>query len=167
MRRFTGFELGEDAILDETTILNFRRLLEAHSLAERPFEAVRTLVDSTLIASPPSTKNETRARDPQITQMKKNSAWHFGMKRHVGVDRDSGLIHSVQTTTAKESRLHANERSVCAMCGVSAPWYRPEHYRRTGGPSCTDDRACGNDACVRAANWRARITRRCDRRASP
>ena len=150
MRRFAGFELGEEAIPDETTILNFRRLLEAHQLSERIFTEVRdllearglllrsgTLVDATLIAAPPSTKNETRGRDPDMTQTKKGNTWYFGMKLHVGADRDSGLIHSIQTTTAKEADctqieplLHGQERSVWADRGYDYPKVRETIIRR-------------------------------------
>ena len=78
MRRFAGLELGDDAIPDETTILNFRHLLERHELTRAIFEAVNaylrekgillregTLVDATLIDAPSSTKNKQRARDPE------------------------------------------------------------------------------------------------------
>lgn len=169
MRRFAGFELGEDAIPDETTILNFRRLLEAHALTEQLFSLVRdllqtrglllregTLVDATLIAAPPSTKNEARARDPEMTQTKKGNAWHFGMKLHIGVDRDSGLIHSLVTTTAKEADctqiealLHGQERSVWADRGYDYPKVRATITaqgaldavairRRPGEPECDE-----------------------------
>ena len=70
MRAFAGLELGRDAIPDETTILNFRHLLEANDSVKAIFEAVRTnledkgallrggtIMDATLIAASPSTKN--------------------------------------------------------------------------------------------------------------
>ena len=103
MRRFAGLELGDDAIPDETTILNFRHLLERHELTRAIFEAVNaylreqgillregTLVDATLIDAPSSTKNKQGARDPEMTSTKKGNEWYFGMKAHVGVDLDSG-----------------------------------------------------------------------------
>jgi IS5 family transposase len=141
MRRFAGFELLEDAIPDETTILNFRRLLERHQLTEKLFAHIRqwleakglllrsgTLVDATLIAAPPSTKNAEHKRDPQMTQTKKGNTWYFGMKAHIGVDKDSGLIHTVCTSTAKvadcamtEALLHGQERSVYADRGYDYP----------------------------------------------
>ena len=59
-----------------------------------------TIVDATLIAAPPSTKNRDRARDPDMHQARKGKQWHFGMKAHIGVDLDSGLVHTVLTTPA-------------------------------------------------------------------
>ncbi len=41
MRRFVRIELNEDVIPDETTILNFRHLLEEHKLTEALFQEVR------------------------------------------------------------------------------------------------------------------------------
>ena len=99
MRAFCNLELGRDPIPDETTILNFRHLLEAHELTKTVFEAVAeyleargallrggTIVDATLIAASPSTKNEAGKRDPQMHSSKKGNQWYFGMKAHVGVD---------------------------------------------------------------------------------
>lgn len=114
MRAFAGLDLAHDAIPDETTILNFRHLLEAHNLTEALFDTVSdyleersllmrggTIMDATLIAAPPSTKNKTNKRDPDMSQTKKGSQWYFGMKTHIGVDARSGLVHTVKTTTAK------------------------------------------------------------------
>jgi IS5 family transposase len=141
MRRFAGIELGDDRIPDETTILNFRHLLERHGLTEAIFAEVNglladkgitlrsgTLVDATIIDAPSSTKNKAKARDPEMSSTKKGNAWYFGMKAHVGVDADSGIVHSVEATTAKvhDSRvwdelLHGDEVSVWADKGyVSA-----------------------------------------------
>jgi len=114
MRAFAGLELGHDAIPDETTILNFRRLLERHDLTKALFEAVSrhledkgallrggTIMDATLIAASPSTKNKTEARDPEMSQSKKANQWYFGMKAHIGVDARSGLVHTAGVTTGK------------------------------------------------------------------
>src|SRR5436189_3022181 len=114
MRTFCGLELGRDAIPDETTILNFRHLLERHALTKAIFAAVSehleakgemlrggTIVDATLIAASPSTKNEQRKRDPEMSSSKKGNQWYFGMKAHVGVDAKSGLVHSAGVTTGK------------------------------------------------------------------
>ncbi|MBD3815465.1 MAG: IS5 family transposase, partial [Halothiobacillus sp.] len=103
MRRFAGLELCEDRIPDETTILKFRHLLEKHALTERLFEAVNahllsrglqvsrgTMVDATLIAASPSTKNAKGERDPEMHQTRKGKQWYFGMKIHIGADVDSG-----------------------------------------------------------------------------
>jgi len=115
MRRFVGLELGEDAIPDETTVLNFRHLLEEHNLASAVFESVKTylgeqslllsggsIVDATIIHAPSSTKNQARQRDPEMGSTKKGNTWHFGMKAHVSVDVHSGLVHTVGITTASD-----------------------------------------------------------------
>ena len=141
MRRFAGIELGDDRIPDETTILNFRHLLERHGLTEAIFAEVNahlaekgitprsgTLVDATIIDAPSSTKNKARARDPEMSSTKKGNDWFFGMKAHIGVDADSGVTHSLDTSTAKrhdsqvwDELLHGEETSVWADKGyVSA-----------------------------------------------
>ena len=99
---------------DETTILNFRHLLERHELTEAIFAEVNahlveqgvtlrsgTLIDATIIDAPSSTKNKAGKRDPEMTSTKKGNAWYFGMKAHIGVDADSGVVHSLETSTAK------------------------------------------------------------------
>jgi IS5 family transposase len=117
MRRFAGIELGDDAVPDETTILNFRRLLERHRLTEALFREVNallteqrlllkagTLVDATIISAPSSTKNATRTRDPEMSQTRKGNQWYFGMKAHIGTDRQ-GLVHTLTATTAKAADI--------------------------------------------------------------
>ena len=112
MRHFAGIELGDDRIPDETTILNFRHLLERHGLTEAIFADVNahladkgitlrsgTLVDATIIDAPSSTKNQAGARDPEMSSTKKGNDWYFGMKAHIGVDADSGVTHSLDTST--------------------------------------------------------------------
>jgi transposase, IS5 family len=131
MRRFAGIELAEDDIPDESTILRFRHLLEEHQLTERIFAEIRalleekrlllksgTIVDATIIAAPPSTKNAEGARDPEMHQTKKGKDWHFGMKAHIGTDR-RGIVHSLTTTSANvhdstqmAHLLHGAEREV-------------------------------------------------------
>ena len=59
-----------------------------------------TIVDATLIAAPSSTKNSTKSRDPEMHQTKKGNQWYFGMKAHIAVDADSGLVHAVRGTAA-------------------------------------------------------------------
>jgi IS5 family transposase len=113
MRRFVGLELNVDAIPDETTILKFRRFLEKHALAPKILETVNahlvanglqmragTLVDATIIHAPSSTKNSTGERDPEMHQTKKGNQWYFGMKAHIGVDSESGLVRVVTGTPA-------------------------------------------------------------------
>jgi transposase, IS5 family len=114
MRVFAGPELGRDAIPDETTILNFRHLLERHDLTKAIFAAVAehlsakgellrggTIIDATLIAASPSTKNKAQKRDPEMSSSKKGNQWYFGMKAHIGVDAKSGLVHTAGVTTGK------------------------------------------------------------------
>ena len=151
MRRFAGIELIIDRIPDETTILTFRHLLEKHELGEQIFETVKahlsergmtmrqgTIVDATLIAAPSSTKNKDGKRDPEMHQTKKGNQWYFGMKVHAGVDKDSGLIHSVVVTSANvhdltpaAELLHGEEKVVYADAGYQGIAKRPEMVGRT------------------------------------
>ena len=137
MRRFAGIELGDDRIPDETTILNFRHLLERHGLTVAIFTDVNahladkgiglrsgTLVDATIIDAPSSTKNKAGARDPEMSSTKKGNDWYFGMKAHIGVDAASGVVHSLETSTARlhdsqfwDDLLHGKETSVWADKG--------------------------------------------------
>ena len=125
MRAFCNLELGRDPIPDETTILNFRHLLEAHELTKTVFEAVAeyleargallrggTIVDATLIAASPSTKNEAGKRDPQMHSSKKGNQWYFGMKAHVGVDASSGLVHTAGVTSGNVHDAKVMDRLV-------------------------------------------------------
>jgi len=113
LRDFVGIDLARESVPDATTLLKFRRLLLAHELTKALFEEINahltdkgllmrtgTIVDATIIAAPSSTKNEKRERDPEMHQTKKGNQWHFGMKAHIGVDADSGLVHSVIGTAA-------------------------------------------------------------------
>jgi IS5 family transposase len=112
MRTFAGLELGRDTIPDETIVLNFRHLLEAHELTKVIFVAISefletrgallrggTIIDATLIAASPSTKNKAQKRDPEMRSSKKGNQWYFGMKAHIGVDATSGLVHTAGVTT--------------------------------------------------------------------
>jgi IS5 family transposase len=118
LRAFARLSLAE-AIPDETTILNFRHLLEEYELAEDILKLVNThlarkglllkrgsIVDATIIAAPSSTKNADGERDPEMHQTKKGDQWHFGMKAHIGVDAESGLVHTVTTTAANEADVN-------------------------------------------------------------
>jgi IS5 family transposase len=136
LRSFAHLSLNEP-IPDETTILNFRHLLEANDLAEDILKVVNALlarkglllkrgsiVDATIIAAPSSTKNAEGERDPEMHQTKKGNQWFFGMKAHIGVDADSGLVHTVTTTAANEADveqvgdlLHGKEEQVWADSG--------------------------------------------------
>ncbi|QJD28714.1 IS5 family transposase [Methylococcus geothermalis] len=118
MRRFAGLELADDALPDETTILNFRRLLERHELTAKLMNAINdvlearglllkggTMVDATIIHAAPSTKNKAKARDPEMHQTKKGHQWFFGMKVHVGADVHTGVAHTVSVTPAHASDI--------------------------------------------------------------
>ncbi|WP_370307270.1 IS5 family transposase [Sinimarinibacterium flocculans] len=137
MRRFA--QLSMDRIPDETTILNFRHLLEANDLAPEILRRVNahltrkglllrrgSIVDATIIAAPSSTKNAEGERDPEMHQTKKGNQWFFGMKAHIGADADSGLVHTVVTTPANEADievadelLHGKEEVVYADAGYT------------------------------------------------
>jgi len=118
VRRFAGLKLS-GSIPDETTILNFRRLLETHDLGTKLFNEINrhldeqglmlkegTIVDASIIAAPSSTKNQQGERDPEMHQAKKGNEWHFGMKMHIGVDAELGLVHSLTTTAANVHDLN-------------------------------------------------------------
>src|ERR1700683_2344510 len=143
MRRFAGIELMGHDIPDESTILRFRHLLEEQHLTERIFAQIRslleekrlllksgTIVDATIIAAPPSTKNEQKARDPEMHQTKKGKDWHFGMKAHIGTDRH-GIVQSLRTTAANahdstqmSKLLHGQEREVFGDQAYWNEWHR-------------------------------------------
>jgi len=149
MRRFAGLRLS-DRLPDETTILNFRHLLEQHRLGKRLFDEVNrhlssqglrmkegSIVDATIIAAPTSTKNASGQRDPEMHQAKKGNEWHFGMKMHIGTDDAIGLIHSVATTAANvhditqaDQLLHGEEERVWADAGYRGIEKRDEHRSR-------------------------------------
>lgn len=113
MRDFVGIDLAVESVPDATTLLRFRHLLEKHALTQRIFEEINTslveqglfmregtIVDATIIAAAPSTKNRAKQRDPAMKQTKKGNQWHFGMKAHIGVDAVTGLTHTVVATSA-------------------------------------------------------------------
>jgi transposase, IS5 family len=137
MRRFAGIELSEDTIPDETTILRFRHLLETHQLTQAIFAEVRelleekrlllkagTIVDATILAAPPSTKNAEKARDPEMRQTKKGNQWHFGMKAHIGTDV-KGIVHSLRTTNAAVADVTQMPE---LMHGEERAWYGDRAY---------------------------------------
>ena len=113
LRDFVGIDLSRESVPDATTLLKFRRLLEAGELTKKMFDEINThlhqqgllmragtIVDATIIAAPSSTKNASGERDPEMHQAKKGNQWHHGMKAHIGVDAESGLVHSVVSTAA-------------------------------------------------------------------
>lgn len=119
MSRFAGLELGDDRLPDESTLLQFRHLLEQHALSEHLFAAVNerlhalglqvsqgTGVDATLIKAPPSTKNSRGRRDPDKHSTHTDKQWYFGMKIHTGAGVNSGAAHTVTVTAANAARPH-------------------------------------------------------------
>lgn len=145
-REFAGLDAGVTRMPDESTILRFRHLLEANNLSLQLLATINatlatkglllksgTVVDATLIAAPPSTKNRTGERDPEMHQTQKGNQWHFGMKAHIGVDADSGLVHTVIGTAANvndvtqgHGLLHGEETDVFADAGYQGAMKRPE-----------------------------------------
>ncbi|WP_074987910.1 IS5 family transposase [Paraburkholderia tropica] len=136
-REFAGLDEGMTRLPDESTILRFRHLLETHGLAAQMLTLVNEIlsgkglmlkagsaVDATLISAPSSTKNGSGKRDPEMHQTKKGNQWYFGMKAHIGVDAESGLVHTVIGTAANvhdinaaEALLHGQEKDVYADAG--------------------------------------------------
>ncbi len=149
VRRFVGVKLS-GPIPDETTILKFRHLLEKHAFGKKLFAEINkyldeqglilkegTIVDASIIAAPTSTKNKEGKRDPEMHQVKKGNAWHFGMKMHIGVDDELGLVHSVTGTAANVhditeagNLLHGDEERVRGDAGYRGINKRPEHENR-------------------------------------
>jgi IS5 family transposase len=145
-RDFAGLGGWDDRLPDESTILRFRHVLEKHKLAERILATVNlllgakglmlrsgTVVDATLISAPSSTKNASGERDPEMHQSKKGQQWFFGMKAHIGVDADSGLVHTVRGTSGHvndvveaNSLLHGQETDVFADAGYQGAHKRPD-----------------------------------------
>ena len=144
-RDFVGLS-GTDRIPDRVSILRFRHLLETHELSPRILQIINdklsaqglmlksgTVVDATLIAAPSSTKNKDGKRDPEMHQVKKGNQWHFGMKAHIGVDAETGLVHTVIGTAANvndvtqgHALLHGEETVVFADAGYQGAHKRPE-----------------------------------------
>ena len=144
VRRFVGLRLS-GPLPDETTILNFRHLLERHKLGQGLLDEINahlesqglrlregTIVDATIIEAPSSTKNRAGERDPEMHQAKKGNQWHFGMKAHIGVDAETGIVHSMSATAANvhdvteaHNLLHGSETVVWGDAG-----YQGVHKRR-------------------------------------
>lgn len=137
LRHFMDIDLCKQSVPDATTLMGFRHLLEANDLPQAMLNEVNamliergllmskgTLVDATLIAAPSSTKNQEHARDPEMHQTKKGNQWYFGLKAHIGVDKESGLVHTLVTTSANVSDisqtpalLHGQEQDVWLDAG--------------------------------------------------
>jgi IS5 family transposase len=149
LRSFAAIELGRDPVPDATTVLHFRHWLERHGLSKALFDEVAapltergllmregTIVDATIISAPSATKNQAKARDPEMHQAKKGNQWYFGMRAHLGVDAASGLVHRLTSTAANEADinqtaalLHGEEKAVFADAGYTGA----AKTTRTGG----------------------------------
>lgn len=145
-REFAKLDAGVSRLPDESTILRFRHLLEKHELSAKILSTINailanhglllkagTVVDATLIAAPSSTKNKSGERDPEMHQTQKGNQWYFGMKAHIGVDADSGLVHTVIGTAANvndvtqgHALLHGEEVDVFADAGYQGATKRAE-----------------------------------------
>ena len=146
--RFCGVE-SSNQIPDGDTIGRFRNILTKNGLQEQLFadlvETLKknglilmkgTIVDSTLIAAAPSTKNKEKQRDPEAHQSKKGKNWHFGYKAHIGADRDTGLVHHVEVTAGNVSDvaetsqlLNGTEDEVYGDSGYTGAEKREEAIR--------------------------------------
>ena len=132
------------ALPDATTILNFRHLLERHELGKGLLEEINahlasqglrlregTIVDASIIEAPSSTRNRAGERDPEMHQTKKGNQWHFGMKAHIGVDSETGVVHSLSATAANahdvtEAHRLLRGRETQVWCGSG---YQGVHKR--------------------------------------
>lgn len=147
IRGFVGIDLNRESAPDATTLLKFRRLLETNELTRKIFDTINghlaekglimregTIVDATLIAASPSTKNKDKKRDPEMHQSKKGNDWHFGLKAHIGVDAMSGLTHTVVVTagnvsdvTQAHALLHGDEIAALGDAGYQGVEKREEN----------------------------------------
>ena len=138
-RDFCRIDLGRESVPDATTLLKFRHLLEEHQIGAALFAKIGellqangmklsggTIVDATLIAAPPSTKNAAGERDPEMHQSKKGNEWHFGMKLHIGVDSQTGLIHSASVTSGN---VHDSQELPNLLHGGETRLYGDSAYR--------------------------------------
>ena len=159
MRCFAGLELEDDRVPDESTILQFRHLLERHDLTQALFEAVDaelrekgyhlskgTMVDATLIQASGSTKNKAGQRDPQMRSTRKGGQYYFGMKIHVGADVNSGAVHDVSVTAANEADisqlpglLREDDEAVFGDAGYASDTYK-RGARQLGMSWCVNDK---------------------------
>ena len=145
-REFAGLEAWDERLPDESTILRFRHVLEKHKLAAQILQTVNnvlsakgvmlksgTVADATLIPAPSSTKNSSGERDPEMKQSRKGQQWYFGMKCHIGVDIESGLVHTVKGTSGAvndvieaNSLVRPSDRDVFADAGYQGAGKRPD-----------------------------------------
>ncbi len=156
MRDFVGIDLAIESVPDATTLLRFRHLLEKHALTQRIFEEINahlaekglfmregTIVDATIVAAAPSTKNKAKQRDPEMKQTKKGNQWYFGMKAHIGVDAVTGLTHSVVATSANVADVtmagalvREDDKRVYGDAGYTGMWKHIDEEKDASDSRC-------------------------------
>ncbi len=169
MRHFAGLSLAA-RVPDETTLCKFRHLLEAHALGTRIFALIQqhlaglgfrlrqgTVMDAALIEAPTSTQNQSRQRDPEMHSPRKGQPWSCGMKLHIGIDRQSGLILHLTPTPAQlhDSQmapllLHGTETDVRGY-GLRGPGRPPAGGGPPHDPALSNQAPAGWDAVRHAA----------------
>src|SRR6185369_6667652 len=183
LRGFAGIDLSVASVPEATTVLNFRHWLEEHDLTKALFDEVGamleergllmrqgTIVDATIIAAPPSTKNKSKARDPEMRQTKKGNQWHFGMKAHVGVDVASGWCTRSRappptkpTSTRQLPYCTAKRRLCLPMPAIPGPTsgrsFRTATCLGTSRSSAASSKRCPKHCGI----WPSRWSRRCHR----
>ncbi len=156
MRDFVGIDLAIESVPDATTLLRFRHLLEKHALTQRIFEEINahlaeqglfmregTIVDATIVAAAPSTKNQAKQRDPEMKQTKKGNQWYFGLKAHIGVDAATGLTHSVVATSANVADVtmagalvREDDKRVYGDAGYTGMWKHLDEEKDAPNSKC-------------------------------
>jgi len=178
-RRFLGInDLGE-GIPDETSILRFRRFLEENNLQKELFKGTRdllasegyllkkgTIVDATIIKASSSTKNKEKKRDPEMSSTKKNNNFYFGMKQHIGVDSERGLIHTIESTTAKshdikslEDCLHGEEEIISGDKAYGTKAMKKKMREEGKIYMITEKKVRGKNLSTKQKKWNNKISR--------
>ena len=176
---FCGVE-SSNQVPDGDTLGRFRNILMRNGIQQELFAQVvellmqrglilkrGTIVDSTFIEAPSSTKNEKKERDPEAHSAKKGNVWHFGYKAHIGVDKESGLVHTVKVTAANEhdvtvtsELLTGDEEEVYGDSGYLGAEKRPEtpkknkagksvHYKINRRPSQSKKNSARSQAQIK------------------
>jgi len=178
-RRFVGINDFGEGIPDETSILRFRRFLEKYELQKEIFEGTKqllqskgvllkkgTIVDATIIPASSSTKNKEKKRDPEMSSTKKNNNFYFGAKQHIGVDSESGLIHTVETTTAKvhdskmlKKCLHGEEEIISGDKAYGKQELKKQMRKEGKIYMITEKKVRGKNLSQKQKNWNKKISR--------
>ena len=178
---FCGVE-SINQVPDGDTLGHFRNILLRNGIQQELFTQVvellmqrglilkrGTIVDSTFIEAPSSTKNEKKERDPQAHLAKKGNTWHFGYKAHVDVDKESRLVHTVKVTAANEhdvtvtsELLTGEEEEVYGDSGYLGAEKRPEALKKNKGGKSVRYKInrCPSQSKNKSARSQAQIKRR-------